>query len=492
MKGSLAWCGAAPVLAIAVGVTASCRPAGSSATPPPVEVTRREEAPLLPIATPATVQPPHESEPTAGQWVPILLESADAIAAPPPPGEGQTAAEVARLQQLASQRTDEIRRIVAYWDAGAVRRWNEVARSLAAKHHLNSSPASRLFALLAVAQNDALIATWHAKYHYKRKAPAAQPGLTPLPVRNTEAFSYPSEHAAVAAASAEVLAFLLPAEAEFLKRNATMHGNSRLFAGTNYPSDNEEGFKIGVAAALAAQQWAEKDGSDKASEGAVGQLPGRWYSQVQIYPSWGKVKPWLTQSGKDLRAPPPPGIDSPEFTAALAEIRAYSDNLTAEELDIALYWNLGVGAISVPGMWDRIGLSMAEGRSFSEPRTARMLAYTNMAMMDACIASWETKYHYLLPRPWHADPQIRMPLGLPAHPSYTSGHSAFSGAGAAVLAYALPDKAAELTALAEQASASRWYGGIHYRFDGDEGLKQGRAAAALAIARAKNDGCPPL
>jgi hypothetical protein len=83
-----------------------------------------------------------------------------------------------------------------------------------------------------------------------------------------------------------------------------------------------------------------------------------------------------------------------------------------------------------------------------------------------------------------------MPLGLPAHPSYTSGHSAFSGAAAAVLSYVLPDKAAELNALAEQASASRWYGGIHYRFDGDEGLRQGRAAAALAIAKAKKDGCP--
>jgi membrane-associated phospholipid phosphatase len=474
----------------AVAVSGACgQPASKETRRPGAVGLPADGAPPLPGSSPAALQPPRESEPSAGQWIPILLTSADAIVVPPPPGEQQTAAEVLKLRQFASQRSDEVRRIVAYWDAGGVRRWNEVARNLAARNHLTSSAASRLFALLAVAQVDALIATWHYKYKYRRPSPATRAGEPPLPVR-TETFSYPSEHAAVAAVSSEVLTYLVPGEAEFLKRNAVIHANSRLFAGTHYSSDNEAGYKIGVAVAAAAIEWGDKDGSHKANDGAVREVPGSWYSTNQNFPSWGKVKPWLARSGKDLRAPQPPKVDSPEFRAALAEIRTFSDSLTAEQMDIALYWNLGVGAISVPGMWDRFGLDMAEGRSFSEPRTARMLAYANMAMMDAGIASWETKYHYLVPRPWHVDPKIQMPLGLPAHPSYTSGHSAFSGAAAAVLGYVLPDKAAELNAMAEQASESRWYGGIHYRFDGDEGLKQGRAAAALAIARARTDGCP--
>jgi hypothetical protein len=122
-----------------------------------------------------------------------------------------------------------------------------------------------------------------------------------------------------------------------------------------------------------------------------------------------------------------------------------------------------------------------------------MLALLNMAMMDACIASWETKFHYLVPRPSMRDPAIHLPLGLPAHPSYTSGHSAFSGAAEGILSSLFPPAADELHRLAEEASASRWYGGIHYRFDGDAGLTQGRAVAAWTLSeRAARDGVPPV
>jgi membrane-associated phospholipid phosphatase len=48
---------------------------------------------------------------------------------------------------------------------------------------------------------------------------------------------------------------------------------------------------------------------------------------------------------------------------------------------------------------------------------------------------------------------------------------------------AFPSERAMLDALAQEASMSRVYGGIHYRFDGDAGLALGRAAATLALRR---------
>ena len=465
-------------------------PAPLPSAPPAAPLPRADAPPYRPSA-PTRIVLPAQSEPTAGQWRPVLFPSADAAAPAAPPDEAGTRAEMARLHDLAFQRGGDVGRHVNFWDAGGVRRWNEIARGMAVKYGLSSSHACRIMALLAVAQYDALVATWHAKYRYKRPAPAAREGWDPMPVRHAEEYSYPSEHAAVAAASAEVLTFLLPREALFLKRNAMAHGGSRLLAGTNYPSDNDAGYAVGVKAAEKAIEWAKADGAADAGKGAVPKQEGKWWFGHQILPGWGKVKPWLMKSGDALRAPAPPPPGTPGFQAAVAEIRAFSDTLTAEQLAVAQHWNLGVGGISVPGMWDQLALDWVEGRSFSEPRTARMLALMNMAMMDASIASWDSKYHYLVPRPSHADPQIGVPLGLPAHPSYTSGHSALSGAAAVVIGYVLPDRAAEATAMAEEASASRWYGGIHYRFDGDEGLRQGEGAAALAVERGKTDGCPP-
>ena len=144
-------------------------------------------------------------------------------------------------------------------------------------------------------------------------------------------------------------------------------------------------------------------------------------------------------------------------------------------------------------MWDQVALDLAAASGYSEARTARTVALLNMAMMDACIASWETKYHYLVPRPSMRDRAIREPLGLPAHPSYTSGHSAFSGAAEGILSAIFPESAREMHRLAEEASASRWYGGIHYRFDGDAGLQQGRQIAAWTLSeRGTKDGAPPF
>jgi membrane-associated phospholipid phosphatase len=113
-----------------------------------------------------------------------------------------------------------------------------------------------------------------------------------------------------------------------------------------------------------------------------------------------------------------------------------------------------------------------------------------MAIMDAGIACWDTKYHYMVSRPSQVDPAITTPVGLPNFPAYPSAHASFSGAGAGVLGYLFPAQKAWLGERAEEAALSRVYGGIHYRFDGEAGLAQGRAVAELARKRGETDGSP--
>jgi len=107
-------------------------------------------------------------------------------------------------------------------------------------------------------------------------------------------------------------------------------------------------------------------------------------------------------------------------------------------------------------------------------RAARAFALLNMALHDAAVGCWDTKYAYFNPRPSQLDRRIRTVIGLPNFPAYTSGHSTFSAAAAEVLSYLFPNAAAYLAEQANEASLSRLYGGIHYRFDQEAGQKVGR------------------
>jgi len=109
-------------------------------------------------------------------------------------------------------------------------------------------------------------------------------------------------------------------------------------------------------------------------------------------------------------------------------------------------------------------------------------------MEDAAVACWDAKYLYFSPRPYQMDSRIKTVVGLPNFPSYTSGHSTFSGAASTVLGHLIKNQASAFEAMASEASLSRIYGAIHYRSDCEKGLECGRKVGDYAIARARTDG----
>jgi hypothetical protein len=112
---------------------------------------------------------------------------------------------------------------------------------------------------------------------------------------------------------------------------------------------------------------------------------------------------------------------------------------------------------------------------YSEVRAARAFALLNMAMHDAAVACWGTKFAYFNPRPSQLDPSIRTMMGLPNFPSYESGHSAFSAAAAEVLSYLFPAGAADFAA-------------IHYPSDIEIGKQHGAVIGNYAVTFARTDG----
>jgi membrane-associated phospholipid phosphatase len=125
---------------------------------------------------------------------------------------------------------------------------------------------------------------------------------------------------------------------------------------------------------------------------------------------------------------------------------------------------------------------------FSDVRAARAFALLAMAMHDAAVGCWETKFFYYNPRPSQLDPELKTLIGLPNFPSYTSGHSTFTAAAADVLSYLFPAGRTEFERLRDEASISRLYAGIHYRSDIDVGKQHGRRIGGYTVRFAQTDG----
>src|SRR5262249_27238483 len=144
-------------------------------------------------------------------------------------------------------------------------------------------------------------------------------------------------------------------------------------------------------------------------------------------------------------------LNSDEFIAAFREVKVLgsvnSRVRTRDETEIARFWADGEGTVTPPGHWNRIAQDAARQRRTSSFQNARLFAMLNIALADVGIACWDCKYSFDYWRPVTAiraarklnNPELVAEtdwsplLPTPPFPSYTSGHSSFSGAAAAVL-----------------------------------------------------------
>ncbi|HEX8120106.1 MAG TPA: vanadium-dependent haloperoxidase [Solirubrobacteraceae bacterium] len=251
--------------------------------------------------------------------------------------------------------------------------------------------------------------------------------------------------------------------------------------------------RMGRAAALPLLERARTDGASATFDGAIPKGDGLWLptppaNAAPVEPMAGTWRPWHLTSPGELRPPAPIAYDSDDFTAQAQSVYAVSRSLSAEQRRIAMAWADGPGSDTPPGHWNRIALKLLTWDRRTPLATARLFATLNSAQADAFIACWEAKFHYWLVRPVTVvreryDPQWLPLLATPPFPSYPSGHAATSGAAAAVLEARFPTHIWDLRQAAEEAAASRIYGGIHFPMDGSAGLDLGRDVARAALTR---------
>lgn len=235
-------------------------------------------------------------------------------------------------------------------------------------------------------------------------------------------------------------------------------------------------------------------------------------------------------------------IINPKFIQQAEDLVTVSANLTDEQKLIAEFWEDGGGTSFPPGHWIEFGQLLSERERYTLDNDVKLFFALGNAVMDTGIASWDTKITYDYTRPVRAIRELgrlgligtndgngtflinawggvgqgtqlipatefltyQTPGGNPSPPfaEYTSGHSAFSAAGAEILkrfsesdffgesvTFAPGSSRYELgvtpsvptnlswntfTEAANQAGMSRRYGGIHFESGDLAGRKLGR------------------
>ena len=244
---------------------------------------------------------------------------------------------------------------------------------------------------------------------------------------------------------------------------------------------------------------------------------GRWRPTPPDYLDgvewcWNTMKPMVMDSAAQFMPERPPVVSNDTsglFFRSLREVYSINQNLTEQQMEIATYWDdnpfvvehyghmmFGNKKITPGGHWMGICAIASRQSGADAEKTARAYALTSIALYDSFISSWDEKYRSNYIRPVtvinETFDESWMPyLQTPSFPEYTSAHSTITACAAEILTSLFGDNFAFLDTsdlryiglqrhfnsfreAAQEASISRVYGGIHYRFTVDISAIQGK------------------
>jgi hypothetical protein len=236
---------------------------------------------------------------------------------------------------------------------------------------------------------------------------------------------------------------------------------------------------------------------------------------------WNTMKPFTLDSASQFAPSRPPKytLDPKSvYYKGLMEVYNINKSLTPEQKEIASYWDdnplviehsghmmFGNKKITPGGHWMGICATACRKSGADAVTTAKAYALTAIALHDAFISCWDEKYRSSFIRPVTAinetSDKYWLPfLQTPPFPEYTSGHSTISASAATVLTGLLGQNfsfrdTADLKYIgmqrdfrsfeeaAAEASVSRVYGGIHYRFTADTSAAEGMKVGKLVLKK---------
>jgi hypothetical protein len=412
-------------------------------------------------------------EPNAGNWKTWFITSGKDYRLPAPPAYKNEVAQVLSTQKNLDSATREL---IIYWNGGAPGyRWQEMINKLWTVDTGRYGALANM--LLGTAIYDATVAAWDTKYTFNRPRPFAADSRVKTHVVKPESPSYPCEYSVAAGVASTIIAHFYPALADSVKKLAGQVMASRIAAGVAFPSDTKAGFELGKKIAEQEIEYTKDYVSSAQWDGKIPDQPGLWRGKYAMYPTAGKNKTVVLQSGSEFRPGPPP-----DFAKDMAELKNYKQ--TFRSLSNAFYW------ANQSWFMEHLSRKVFENSlNLNPPRVARIYAAVNVATYDGFVACWDAKYAYWGIRPNQYDTTFRPAILItPPFPGYPSGHAAVSSVMAEVYSYFFPDEKELYQQKAKEAAESRFQAGIHFRTDNEVALELGKKVGAKVIARVKMDG----
>jgi hypothetical protein len=193
---------------------------------------------------------------------------------------------------------------------------------------------------------------------------------------------------------------------------------------------------------------------------------------------------FLTPDGEKLKF----NIKDPrkiDWEHQLTHVQEKITKHTDHEINAAKYWGTGVATKQwtpiADVLIDTYGISALPLAPKSAPRAARVLATLQAALNDCFVVTWYLKYKLDVARPNQLDQELGTVVCTPRHPTYPSGHSVVAGCAETVLTYFFPAEKKKLKRLAKECADARFYAGVHFPVDNDEGLKLGRQIGLMVV-----------
>src|SRR5262249_22948578 len=147
------------------------------------------------------------------------------------------------------------------------------------------------------------------------------------------------------------------------------------------PGRTRQGVDVGREIARQILDWRSADGSGATVPYTPGTDPGDWQPTLPanlpaLAPQWPYVTPFAMSAGSQFRPAPPPALDSAAYATAFNEVkdlgRVDSTTRTAEQTQIAKFWNDALGTAFAMGYWNRIAEQVATDQGLSLVQNARL------------------------------------------------------------------------------------------------------------------------
>lgn len=238
-----------------------------------------------------------------------------------------------------------------------------------------------------------------------------------------------------------------------------------------------------------------------AAEGLWKPTPPSFVSAAEPY--WSEKRTFTPNLFNEFKLKQPVYSSDPtsEFYKMAKEVYTVSQQLTAEEKGIALYWDDAPDGkyMTVFGHWTSILSGLIKQKELPLITAAEAFAKMTISMHEASVLAWKGKYQYNVVRPityiqQHFDKQWVPVIVTPNHPEFPAAHATLSNAAAMALCTLFGESCAvtdnsytdigmnerrfvSLQEVAREAGLSRLYGGIHYRYSIEQGFILGEAVA---------------